>query len=352
MKILVIQQKMIGDVLTSTIICESLKKQFPKATIHYLVNTATIPVILNNPFVDQIIEFTPECHTHKIKLYSFLQTVKNHNYDWVVDAYGKLESNLVTLFSGAAKKTSYKKWYTSFLYTHTIRRHETKQTNAGLAIENRLRLVGTEVTSKAAYSKPKIYLTKKEIGHAKTYLQESSIDFKKPLVMISVLGSSLTKTLPFDYMATTINTIVETLDCTIIYNYIPSQAKDAQQVFNLCNKTTQQHTRFDVFGKSLREFLAILHHCDFLIGNEGGAVNMAKALNIPTFTIFSPWINKEGWNLFESEQNVSVHLKDYKPQLYAKPEKEYKSEALTLYKKFTPNFFKEDLQIFIKHNKG
>ena len=29
MKILVIQQKRIGDVLTSTIICNNLKKQFP-----------------------------------------------------------------------------------------------------------------------------------------------------------------------------------------------------------------------------------------------------------------------------------------------------------------------------------
>ena len=30
MRILVIQQKRIGDVLTSTIICNSLKKQYPK----------------------------------------------------------------------------------------------------------------------------------------------------------------------------------------------------------------------------------------------------------------------------------------------------------------------------------
>ncbi len=30
MKVLVIQQKMIGDVLTSTIICESIKKTIPK----------------------------------------------------------------------------------------------------------------------------------------------------------------------------------------------------------------------------------------------------------------------------------------------------------------------------------
>ena len=57
--------------------------------------------------------------------------------------------------------------------------------------------------------------------------------------------------------------------------------------------SAQKQIYFDVFGETLRDFLAITYHCDALIGNEGGAINMAKALNVPTFTIFSPWIKKE-----------------------------------------------------------
>lgn len=351
MKILVIQQKMIGDVLTSTIICESLKNQYPQASIHYLVNSSTIPVIFNNPYVDQIIEFTSDYKKNKFKFYSFLKTIRNQDYDCVIDAYGKLESNLITLFSGAKQKVSYKKWYTSFLYTDVVERHLKKQTNAGLAIENRLRLVNNQNEFSEITIKPKVFLTKIEISEAKDYLIEKTIDFQKPIVMISVLGSGMNKTLPFEYMAKTIDTIVKTIDCTILYNYIPSQEKEAKQIFELCTKTTQQKTRFDVFGNSLREFLAILHHCKFLIGNEGGAVNMAKALEIPTFTIFSPWIEKEGWNLFESEQNVSVHLKDYKPQLYTKSEKEHKQQTIEFYQHFIPDLFTGELIKFLEANK-
>ena len=340
---------MIGDVLTSTIICESLKKKYPNAIIHYLVNTSTVPVILNNPYIDEIVEFKAD-YRNKFELYSFLKTVRAYNYDWVIDAYGKLESNLITMFSGAKQKTSYRKWYTSFLYTEVIERHSKKQTNAGLAIENRLRLVDNKNKFSEIKVKPQIFLTNKEIDTAKAYLLKSNINLDKPLVMISVLGSGLNKTLPFEYMAKTIDNIVETVDCTVIYNYIPSQLEDAKKVLNLCSSTTQKHTRFDVYGKSLREFLAILHHCKFLIGNEGGAVNMAKGLNVPTFTIFSPWINKEGWNLYEGSKNVSVHLKDYHKQLFKKSEKEYRSEALQLYKKFEPHLFEKLLITFLKNN--
>ncbi|NBC57221.1 MAG: lipopolysaccharide heptosyltransferase family protein, partial [Bacteroidetes bacterium] len=51
MKILVIQQKMIGDVLTSSVICENLKRNFPNAEVHYLINRFTLPVVENNPYI-------------------------------------------------------------------------------------------------------------------------------------------------------------------------------------------------------------------------------------------------------------------------------------------------------------
>ena len=57
MKILVIQQKMIGDVLISSIICNNLRKAYPKAQIDYLVYEATTPVLEGNSSIDNIILF-------------------------------------------------------------------------------------------------------------------------------------------------------------------------------------------------------------------------------------------------------------------------------------------------------
>ena len=38
MKFLVIQQKMIGDVLVSSMLCEQIKKNIPNATVHYMIH--------------------------------------------------------------------------------------------------------------------------------------------------------------------------------------------------------------------------------------------------------------------------------------------------------------------------
>ena len=76
---------------------------------------------------------------------------------------------------------------------------------------------------------------------------------------------------------------------------------------------------------------------------------MAKALDIPTFTIFSPWIDKAAWSLFENHQNVSVHLKDFKPELYKnKAIKSVKKDALKLYSIFKPKEIMPRLTQFLK----
>ena len=140
-------------------------------------------------------------------------------------------------------------------------------------------------------------------------------------------------------------------EAQLLFNYIPNQLEEARAIFNLCSDETKSKIFFDVFGSDLRSFLALTSYCKALIGNEGGAVNMTKALDIPTFSIFSPWISKESWNLFEDDKsNVSVHLKDFKPELYknVKDPKRLKSNSLELYKEFEPSLFKSELINFIQ----
>jgi len=197
--------------------------------------------------------------------------------------------------------------------------------------------------------RPKIFLTEEEKNSSKSYLESNGIRNENPLIMISVIGSEIRKTLPFEYMAKVIDEIVDSTNAQILFNYIPSQENDAKAIYDLTNTNTQKHIHFDVFGKSLREFISILSHCDALIGNEGGAVNMAKALNKPTFTIFSPWIIKKDWNMFEDGvKHDSVHLYDFKPELYGnKTPKEMKNKAIELYQSFSSELIVPKLRLYL-----
>lgn len=170
--------------------------------------------------------------------------------------------------------------------------------------------------------------------------------------MISILGSSPVKTYPLAYMAKLIDFIVKQTNAVIFFNYIPSQLIDAKAIFEHCKKETQQHIYFDLLGKNLREYIALMNVCDMIIGNDGGAINIAKALGKPSFIIFSPWIEKRMWATFEEDRfHKSVHLKDFDPALFkGKTEKELKKSSLALYQHFKPEFFYSYLKSFLEFN--
>jgi heptosyltransferase-2 len=347
-KILVIQQKMIGDVLTSSIICENLKRNFPDAEIHYVINRFTIPVVENNPYIDKFVVFEDEYKQSKLRFYRFLKQVAKSNYTHVFDAYGKLESLLISKFSKAKFKYGFRKSYTSFYYTNTVKMTNDVKTEAGSAIENRLRLLqlmdGVEILN----DKPKIYLTESEVEESQNTFKSLNI---KPndCIMISALGSGMKKSYPLDYLAEILDLIVEKTDKSLILNYMPSQQKHIDELLDFCAEKTKANIVEGISMKSLKAFIKICSQCAAIIGNEGGSTNMAKALGVPSFSIFSPWVTKEGWNSFEQTyQNDSVHLIDYKPHLYKKPPKKYKEQSLEFYKFLKPELIKPKLKSFLE----
>ena len=329
MKILVIQQKRIGDVLTSTILCNNLKQFYPDAIIDYMCYPNCLDVVLENPNIDNVIILSNEVRKSYSKLFQFIFSIRANRYDAVIDAYCKLETNLITLFSGAKYKISYDKGYSNLFYNHTVKRFKNgTKSELGLAIDNRLLLLNPLISEKITNFRPKIFLTPNEIQEAQNLLAEQKIKLgEKPIIMFGILGSEWYKTYPLEKMAQIIDFVVDKLDAEILFNYIPNQVEDAQKLFNFCTEKTRQNIHFNLYAKGLRPFLGLLSQCNILIGNEGGAVNMAKALSIPTFSLFSPSVDKETWQIFENDkENVSIHLKDLKPEIYQEFSEKYIKE--------------------------
>ena len=349
MKVLVIQQKMIGDVLTCSMLCELIKNKHPEYEVHYVVNSNTQSVVKDNPFVDKLVLFKPEFKKNKLKLIQFLFAIRKQKYDIVIDAYGKLESNLITLFSGAKTKISYAKAYNKFLYTNPINPLQNTSSNLGLAIENRQQLLEPIGIYSDFKVLPKIYLNATENKDAIHLLQQNGIDTHKKTIMVSIIGSSENKTYPLTYMSKVVDCIAKQTDCNLLFNYIPNQITDAQIIYDNCEPATKKQIYFDVLGKNLRSFIAIMNQCDYIIGNDGGAINMAKALNKPSFIIFSPWIEKKVWATFEDGlYHQSVHLKDYLPNLFkGKTEADLKKNSIALYQHFKPSFLVDELHDFL-----
>lgn len=352
MKILVIQQKMIGDVLVSSIICNNLRNAYPDAQIDYLVYASTTPVLEGNLSIDNILLFEEKHRKSKKELLKFGLKIRNEEYDVIIDAYSKLESWLIVFLSGAKRKISYKKPGRTFLYTDNVPFEPFPKTNLGLAIERRLSLLKPLDLKIDIDPIPKLFVSEAENQNAIALFEKHQVRKDRKTIMISLLGSEKLKTYPLKFMSKVIDYVAENADVNILFNYFPKQLEEAKAIFNSCKPSTQGKIYFDLLGDDLRSFIGLVNQCDAIIGNDGGAINMAKALNKPSFIIFSPWIEKKIWATFEDgSRHLSVHLKDYRPILFEnKTEKMLKKEAFSLYEKFLPEFFEDKIDFFLKQN--
>lgn len=343
---------MIGDVLVSSILCNNLKKAYPGAEIHYMVYEFTIPVLKGNPNIDKLVLFTENHRKSKRAFFKLIMQIRKEKYDVVIDAYSKLESWLTVFFSGAGRRISYKKPGRSFLYTDNVKMLEKPSSNLGLTIERRLSLLQPLHLDVQLDPVPKLFLSPDEKAGAEQLFRKHNVDSKKKTIMLSILGSSENKTYPLEYMAELVDFIADNSDADLLFNYIPAQLAEAKTILDHCRPATRNRINFDFTAGSLRELIAVLDKCDLIIGNDGGPINMAKALGKPSFIVFSPWIEKEVWATFEDGKfHKSVHLKEYRPDLFeGKTEKELKKHAAELYKYFRPELIYGALRDFLGYN--
>ena len=352
MKVLVIQKKRIGDVLTSTVIFEAIKQKYPDSELHYLIYENALAVVENNPFIDKIVVLNESIRKSKRKFLSFLFSIRKEKYDVVIDAYGKPNSVLIGWFSGAKIKVTFDKIYSRIFYSHSIIRNTASFSKATKAIEHRMLLLKPLGIDFSEIS-PKIFLTDLEKEVARKILTNYGVDFSKKLVMISALGSNEMKTYPFKMMAEVLDEVCLNREIQLLFNYLPFQKQDALKIYRLCNYDTQKKILIDFYEDDLRKFLAITSLCDALIGNEGGATNMSKALSIATFTIFSPVVPKLDWNMFENEDTIiSVHISDYKNKdNESQMELYYHQQKIpALYQYLNLSNFKDKLTHFLNFN--
>ncbi|MGJ8592693.1 MAG: glycosyltransferase family 9 protein [Aquaticitalea sp.] len=347
-KILIIQNKRIGDVLLASLIATNMKQVYPESVIDYMVYDYTIGVIENNPNIQNIIEIN-EKELKKIpNLIKMAIQIRKAQYDIIFDPYAKFQSRLISLLSNAPMRISYKKRDKDLMlpfYTHTVNFLKEKSRTCGKAIEDRVNLTTSVFDIKNPSYKPKIYLTEAEKNYSKLQW------YDKPVIMFGVLGSTPQKSMPYSFIIELVDFITETYDVYVLFNYAPHQKEDALEIYSSCKN--KDKIIIDIYEDSIRGFIQLMNKCTLLVGNEGGVVHISKALDKPTFTIFSPYVMKESWASFEDGvKHTSIHLLDVHPDLFSEDRevrRKIEADPTFMYNQLTPNIIIPKLASFLNH---
>ncbi len=349
-KILVIQNKRIGDVLISSVIANNIKKVFPDSEVNYFVYDYTTGVLEQNPNIKRIIAVR-EKELKKIpNLLRTIAKIRKEKYDIIFDPYSKFQSRMICLFSGAEYRIGLKRAHKELklpFYTHPISFLEHRSKNCGKAIEDRINMIASVFSLKEAEYVPKIFLTEDE----KNY---SRIDtLQKPVIMLGILGSTPQKSMPYEYIVEIIDFITSNYHCTLLFNYAPHQKEEALKVYEMCQNKKQ--INLDIYEDSIRGFIKLMNQCDLLVSNEGGSVHITKALDKPTFTICSPHVNKEHWCSFEDgKYHDSIHILEERPDLFSsftlEDRRRIEQDPSSLYMLLTPEMILEKLKPFLANH--
>ncbi len=350
-KVLIIQNKRIGDVLIASVIANNFKAKHPDSEIHLMAYDFTEGVIMNNPNIDKFISVNEKELKKLPVLMKTIQQIRDEKYDIIFDSYSKTQSRLICKFSGAGMtigNKSRKKLGNWGFYTHPTQPLKETTNICGKAIEDRIHLLRIAGTFENIDYAPKIFLSEEE--KKEDWLAKYS---DKKVVVLGVLGSTPQKSMPYEYVAQMADYITDNFDAYIIFNYAPHQKEEALKIYDMCKN--KENIILDIYPKTIRDFIKVMYKADVLVANEGGTVHIAKALNKPTFTIFSPYVNKSHWASFEDGKfHTSIHLLEEKPDLFDsftyEERKKIEKDPHNLYKQLTPEMILPKLDIFLRDN--
>ena len=348
-KILVIQNKRIGDVLIASLIADNIISIFPDAEVHYFVYDYTAGVIENHPNINTIFRIQEKSLKKIPNLVAAAFKIRRENYDIIFDPYAKFQSRFICLCSGASTRVGFKKRKKNPIlpfYTHNVNFLEEKTQICGKSIEDRIHLVNSAFSLENPIYEPKIHLNEKEINYQKLEPHQG------PIVMFGILGSTPRKSMPYNYVVKLVDSIITTFKVKILFNYAPHQKDEALTIYRACKN--KEAIIFDVYEDSIRGFIQVMNQCSVLVSNEGGAVHIAKALQKPTFTMFSPYVLKSHWASFEDGiKHTSIHLLDVHPELFSTHREERKKieqNPRFLYEQLTPELILPQLKQFLEHH--
>ncbi len=284
----IIQLRQLGDVLMTTPLVRQIKKIYPNCELHFLVEKLGSQVYQHNLNVDKIVVIA-----NKMNLWDLAKTyrkISQEKYDMVIDCFCNPKSAQVTFFSMAKQRIGFKFKGRKYAYNNKD-------------IENNFLTDYERINEYSAIAKLRL------IEHLGCDLKDNTIEFplsqelkeyaqsffkkyfnEKKVVALNVVSRRDYKVFSSESYVKVADWLIEN-GYFILFTYGPSEYDLAKNVFDSLqdrNKALINHPM-----QTIPQLRALLEHCVFYLGNDGGIKHLAVCAQIPTFTIFQGinWVN-------------------------------------------------------------
>ena len=294
MNILVIRFRQMGDAILATVVLNTLRQNFPEATIDFVLNERLAPLFSDHPSIDHIVTFTDDERHHALTyVRKVWQTVRRRHYDVIIDMRSTMNTALFALLSPTTRyRIGIQKAYTRLMFNY--RKAMSSKENM---IDHNLGLLAplNQLKPLMLCRQFSLAITTDEVAAFGRYMNQCGVDANRPVCLVGVTAKLASKRWDEGRMAWVLRRLLERYPTLqLIFNYAPGEeAGHARNVWQQLDRSPRVF--MDVQAKSPRELYAMAHHVCMYFGNEGGARHIVHAAGVPSYVIMAPGNNKERW---------------------------------------------------------
>lgn len=285
-KILLVQTAFIGDVVLTTPLIKAVKKKFSNSKLSVLVIPQTAELLMNNPYVDEVIVY--DKRGQEKSLHAFFQLVnkiKQEKFDLALVPHRSYRSSFLVFLSKIPERIGFDKNQANFFLTKKV----TYQNNLH-EIDRNLSLIqanGLKLEEKL----PELFPDKNNFTTVENFLTENEVKLADPLIAIAPGSTWATKRWLLEGFAKVADWLIQKEKAKVVLIGSKEDEKLANDIGNL-----MQTKPVVACGKlSLLESAVLLSKCKLLLANDTAPVHMAVAMKTPVVEIYGSTVPAFGF---------------------------------------------------------
>jgi lipopolysaccharide heptosyltransferase II len=283
--ILVIRTAYMGDVVMTLPLLKPLKKRFPRAKISFLTASSAKDVLINNPYIDEIITYDPFWFypTSPKKYMTFIRKFYKRSFDLVIEARGDFRDILFLAYPlKSSRRVGFAFGGGSFLLTHVVPYQGVKH-----KLEYHLD-IASYLGCEPDTLEWGVYLTDDEKKRVRDILDDQ--DIRKPFIAVHPGARHALRQWFQERYALLYDRIASELGCPVVIVGSPGEKILAETI----TRSMRTKPKNLVGQVGLRELAGILSEATMFVCNNSGPMHIAASMKTPTIVLHGP--SKTYWD--------------------------------------------------------
>jgi heptosyltransferase-2 len=298
-KILIIRFSSLGDIVLTSPLVRSLRAQFPRAQIDFLVKEEYADLVRFNPNLSSVIEMR---HGDWEELQTLVNQIQTERYDLVVDLHNSLRSRYIRFLCKARHRVVVdKRVVARFLLVN----FKWNWYNGIVPVAERYLETCASFGVRNDGNGPEVFVPEQTTETMAAFVTKLKLDRYKTVIGFAPTAKHFTKRwLPERFIELGAYCAKELNAKLLIFggNEDATECEDISQMINIQVGASVSES---VAGQlSLLESIALLDYCHLIVSNDSGMMHLAQARNRNLVAIFGSTVKEFGF--FPTTSNSKV----------------------------------------------